>query len=254
MSRPRVAPIAAPRRRAGVVNNPLPSDMGKAPPPPVEPVAPAPAPVGLGTAEPLYIQPPPAREPIDVGKLRELFELYIVALTTEGQGDRSLPMNFENAGELVSLGTDIVRLGAQLKEARAEADDAVAMVKKIEAELQPKLLRHAELIQQAAGLAFPAAPPRPAVAPAAQLPDWAPPIANLIDGEAPATAPGPSLGLHTSSNPALTPNGQLKQRVKDYLKRRGSGDEGVSASDVADVLKIDSILVREAMREMQGGR
>jgi hypothetical protein len=225
--------------------------MGKAPPPPVEPV------VAAAPAEPaLYIQPAPAREPVDVGKLRELFELYITALTTDGQGDRSLPMNFENAGELVSLGTDIVMLGSQLKEARAEADTAVAKVKKIESELQPKLLRHAELIQQAAGLAFPAAPVRAPVQQAALLPDWAPPIANLIDAEAPApsSGPGPSLGLRVSSDPAKTVNGQLKQRVKDYLKQRGGGDEGISAIDVADVLKIDSMLVREAMREMQGGR
>jgi len=72
---------------------------------------------------------------------------------------------------------------------------------------------------------------------------------------APASGPGPDLGLRRgSTNPALTPEGQLKQRVKDYLKRHGSGDEGISSTDVADHLKVDPLLVREAMREMQAGR
>jgi hypothetical protein len=61
------------------------------------------------------------------------------------------------------------------------------------------------------------------------------------------------LGLRRSSDPAKTVEGQLKQRVKDYLKKH-NGEEGVSAMDVADVLKVDALLVREAMREMRGGR
>lgn len=157
-------------------------------------------------------------------------------------------MNLDNAGELVSLGTDIVKLGAQLKEARAEAEDALALVKKIESELQPKLIRHAELIQQAAGLAFPAPVARAASVGAGTveaLPEWAPPIAALglpsAQAQAQAALPAPK---------QLSADQQLKQRVKDYLKHRNA-DEGVSAMDVADVLKIDSLIVREAMREMR---
>ena len=163
-------------------------------------------------------------------------------------------MDMENAGELVTLGTDIVRLGGEMKEARAELAAAQARVAKLEAEMQPKLMRHAQLIQQAAGVAFPT--PHAAPAPAAPLPDWAPPIANLIQPGGPleaSAAPGPDLGLRRSSDPAKTVEGQLKQRVKDYL-RKHNGEEGVSAMDVADVLKVDALLVREAMREMRGGR
>jgi hypothetical protein len=163
-------------------------------------------------------------------------------------------MNMDNAGELVSLGTDIVKLGSQLKDARVELEAAAELVKKIESELQPKLLRHAELIQQAAGLAFPArAPSLPPQQQTAPLPDWAPPIANLIPAPGTPAAPGPDLGLTRSSDPAKTAEGQLKQRVKDYL-RKHNGEEGVSATDVADVLRVDALLVREAMREMRGGR
>lgn len=168
-------------------------------------------------------------------------------------------MDMENAGELVTLGTDIVRLGGEMKEARAELAAAQARVAKLEAEMQPKLMRHAQLIQQAAGVAFPAPhiqQAAPAPAPAA-LPDWAPPIAALIQPggplEAAAPAPGPDLGLRRSSDPTKTVEGQLKQRVKDYLMRHNS-EEGVSAMDVADVLKVDAMLVREAMREMRAGR
>ena len=164
-------------------------------------------------------------------------------------------MDMEHAGELVTLGTDIVKLGAELKDARADLEAARERVRKLEAELQPKLLRHGQLIQQAAGLAFPAPSPQPSLPSAAPLPDWAPPIAAEL-GAAPATAPaapGPDLGLRRSSNPALTPEGQLKQRIKDYLKRQ-SNEDGISATDVADVLKVDALLVREAMRELRTGR
>jgi hypothetical protein len=205
-----------------------------------------------------------------LGKLRELFERHLEVLTTSAQDDRSLHMDMENAGELVTLGTDIVRLGGEMKEARAELAAAQARVAKLDAEIQPKLLRHAQLIQQAAGVAFPAPhsvdSERPAwrsgegvkATTSAPLPDWAPPIANLIGpggplaADAPA-APGPDLGLRRSSDPTKTVEGQLKQRVKDYLKRQ-TGEEGISATDVADVLKVDALLVREAMREMRAGR
>lgn len=171
-------------------------------------------------------------------------------------------MDMENAGELVTLGTDIVRLGGEMKIARSELVAAQARVSALEAEMQPKLMRHAQLIQAAAGLAFSvpqAAPVAPAPT-AAPLPDWAPPVAHLMgpDGikatsTAPA-APGPDLGLRRgSTNPALTADGQLKQRVKDYLKRH-NGDEGISSTDVAEHLRVDPLLVREAMREMQSGR
>lgn len=167
-------------------------------------------------------------------------------------------MNLDNAGELVSLGTDIVKLGAQLKEARAELEAVQAAVKRIEGELQPKLIRHAELIQQAAGIAFPA-PVKPAPVGATVegpsfpvlgastvegLPEWAPPIATLGLPSAQPAAPAKS---------AQTVENQLKQRVKDYLKRQ-TAEEGISATDVADVLKVDAMLVREAMREMKTGR
>jgi hypothetical protein len=178
-------------------------------------------------------------------------------LTNAAQDDRSRTMDMENAGELVTLGTDIVRLGGEMKIARSELAAAQARVSALEAEMQPKLMRHAQLIQTAAGLAFPS-PQMAPVAPAptaAPLPDWAPPVAHLMTpaaSAAPAT-PGPDLGLRRSTNPALTAEGQLKQRVKDYLKRH-SGDEGISSTDVADHLKVDPLLVREAMREMQAGR
>jgi hypothetical protein len=179
-------------------------------------------------------------------------------------------MDMENAGELVTLGTDIVRLGGEMKEARAELAAAQVRVTKLEAEMHPKLMRHAQLIQQAAGVAFPApnggreslafgAGGGDGIKPVEDpLPDWAPPIAALIRPGGPLAtapvAPGVDLGLTRSSNPANTLEGQLKQRVKDYLKRQTGGEEGISAMDVADVLKVDAMLVREAMREMRTGR
>lgn len=175
----------------------------------------------------------------------------------------------EDAGELVSLGADIVRLGAELKMARVDLNDASKRVHQLEAELQPKLIHHAQLIQAAAGLAFPmtTAPAQlveqPSGPPREALPEWAPAIARAEAQEpfvgdmtpsVPATnivAPGPSLGLRKPAG--VNPNTQLKNRVKDYLKR-ANPEEGISAMDIADHLKIDAQLVREAMREMRTGR
>ena len=162
-------------------------------------------------------------------------------------------MDMENAGELVTLGTDIVRLGGEMKEAQAELAAAQARVAKISAEMQPKLMRHAQLIQQAAGFAFPAPHAAPPAAPAqaAPLPSWAPPIANLIEDG--AGQPAPAAPQAPQQPKQLSAEQQLKQRVKDYLKRRPP-DEGVSATDVAEALRVDALLVREAMREMRTGR
>ena len=166
----------------------------------------------------------------------------------------------ENAGELVTLGTDIVRLGGEMKEAQAELAAAQARVAKISAEMQPKLMRHAQLIQQAAGLAFPAPHQQPQFAapaqpqPAVPLPPWAPPIANLIEDPAAPVMPASAVPTQSPPQPKqLSAEQQLKQRVKDYLKRRPP-DDTVSAMDVAEVLRVDALLVREAMREMRTGR
>jgi hypothetical protein len=139
--------------------------------------------------------------------------------------------------------------------ARGDAEEAVARVRKLEGELQPRLIRHAQLIQHAAGLSFGPTPsltttPPTFVPQAPALPDWAPPIAKAAAQEeallatAPPVAPAPL---------QQNPNTQLKARVKQYLKTRKS-DEGISASDVAEYLHIDALIVREAMREIQTGR
>ena len=145
-------------------------------------------------------------------------------------------MDLGSAGELVTLGADIVKLGMELKTAKAALSEAQARVQAIELELQPKLLRHTELIREAVGIMV----PTPAVAPAVP---FTPPVTS---GSVTMPTPAPAGPV-----PAGDPT---KNRIKDFLKNRVKDDDTISANDVADVLKVDAALVREAMREIRTGR
>ncbi len=184
-----------------------------------------------------------------------------------------MTLNLNSTVELVEVGSRIVELGAERKIAIEEVSQATAKLKGLEAELLPLIARHAKLIQEATGMIASATAPAHhapqqefSAAPVATLPDWAPSGARLqsmldappeVYAEPAPLPPQPQpMGLgHPSPRqpPQLSPDQQLKNRVKSYLKTRTS-DESISASDVAEVLRIDSGLVREAMREMKTGR
>ena len=127
-----------------------------------------------------------------------------------------------DAAELVQLGTSIVEISGKLTAARKKRDEAQTEVTALETELAPLLLKHAQLIAGIAGQAMPAPVPS-----------------------------GPQ--LLTSSAPLNGAGNPMKDRVKEYLKRLPP-DEPVSASDVAEHLHIDAIVVREAMLEMRNQR
>lgn len=152
-------------------------------------------------------------------------------------------MKLENAGELVSLGTEIVKLGAALDEAQKELSAAQQRVLELEGSLRPLLTRHAELIQSAVGM-------RPPLPPAS-----ARPLAPVALPPVPAPAAAPSeLSMAPIGSPAALPAAQqLKARVKDFLQTRVK-DDAISASEVAEALHIDALIVREAMLELRHGR
>lgn len=152
-------------------------------------------------------------------------------------------MRLENAGELVTVGQQIVKLGAELDAARAELNAAQAKVTTIENELRPLLIRHSELIQSAVGAGgiTLSAPPTAPAAPHSHVPPVPGPPAS---SELSLAAPGSAAALPASQ--------QLKARVKDFLKSKNM--DGISATDVAEALHIDALVVREAMLEMRYGR
>ena len=92
------------------------------------------------------------------------------------------------------------------------------------------MVEHQKLFSTIAGIALPA--PVAASAPAGTV----------------VEAPG--VESHSVGSGSNTP---LKNRVLAYLQKR-QGDEPISAIDVADVLKIDASIVREAMMELRNAR
>jgi hypothetical protein len=159
-----------------------------------------------------------------------------------------------DAGKLVELGTRIVAISVELSGARAARDEAQSKVLAMETELMPLLAEHAKLIGALAGSVTASLLPTPAQPQYVQPVPGGGPSVGLPVGLPGVGLPGIPAG---AAAPPVAPgsgsNAQLKQRVFEYLKRLDQ-DEPVSASDVADVLKVDSFLVREAMMEMRSKR
>lgn len=173
-------------------------------------------------------------------------------------------MKLDNAGELVTLGTQIIRLGAELDTARIALATAQTKVLGLEGELRPLLRRHAELIQAAVGGI--SLGPANGAGLRAQGPTADGGLVAVGDPKNVAApddsvsgvggSPGPNeLSLSAPGTPGALPAAtSLKNRVKDFLRTRIKDDEAISATDVAGVLHIDTIIVREAMLEMRHGR
>jgi hypothetical protein len=149
-------------------------------------------------------------------------------------------MDATDAGEMAIIGAQIVEVGAKLNAARTELMAAQVKVTELEAQLSPLIAKHAAIIQKVVGGVVPSLTALAAPAPASFPPAPAQPT------------PGnrPQLSLAGEGTPqALPESKQLKARVKDYLSKKNP--EGISASEVAEVLHIDPLIVREAMLEMK---
>lgn len=125
--------------------------------------------------------------------------------------------------DLATIGAQIIELGLKLKELKAERGDLDAAIMAIETELMPLVVKHTKIIASITGVVL---APRQA-APAA-----------------PATPP-----------PGQSPGGPQsipKARIKDFIRTRAQ--EGMSAMDIADVLKVEPSLVRECITEIMQSR
>lgn len=148
-----------------------------------------------------------------------------------------------DASKLVELGTNIARISTELSKARAVRDEAQGRVLALEAELMPLLAEHAKLIAGLVGTVSAAV-----AAPVQPVPGGFGPV----DG--PELPPGVALpGMPPPRAAPTNPNSQMKARVFEYLKRLNQ-DEPVSATDIAEVLRIDAVIVREALLELRNGR
>jgi hypothetical protein len=125
--------------------------------------------------------------------------------------------------DLAAIGSRIVELGMKLKELKVERDKIDADIAVVEKELMPLVAQHGKIIASVTGAVM--TPPKPAAPPR--------------DPNAPA-------------HPTRQPANVSKARVMDFIKTRAV--EGMSALDIADVLKVDALIVRECMKELADQR
>lgn len=126
-----------------------------------------------------------------------------------------------NIADFAAVGARLLELGEKLKTLRGQRNDIQEQITAIETELVPLVVKHSKFLADLVGTALPAA--------------LAAPQQNN---------PGQPL----LSPPSATANEGIKKRVIQYLQR---SEQGVGAIEVADALKIDVMLVRQAMMEMR---
>lgn len=143
-----------------------------------------------------------------------------------------------DASKLAELGTNIVRVSTELSKARATRDEAQGKVLALEAELMPLLAEHAKIIAGLVGTVSSAV-----AAPVLPVQPISGGLEGLGNG---VVTPNPQV-------PPTSPNSQLKARVFEYLKNWNQ-DEPISASEIAEALRIDAVIVREALLELRNGR
>jgi len=136
-----------------------------------------------------------------------------------------------DATKLMELTAEIVEISGKLNALRAQRDSLTPQILPLEAQLMTLMVEHQKMFSAIAGVALPA----PVVAAPA-------PTGTVIEA--------PGVESHSVGSGSNAP---LKNRVLAYLQKR-QGDEPISAIDVADVLKIDASIVREAMLELRNAR
>lgn len=123
-----------------------------------------------------------------------------------------------DAAEFAQLGAALVEKGQKLKDLKEARDDLNTEIKELEKELRPLIAQHAKFVAELVGQ---------------------PSVASVPDPK-PQPVPG--------AEPTLTP--ELKQKIIAYAESRADPDNGISAAEIAEALKIDPLLVRMAMNEM----
>jgi chromosome segregation ATPase len=127
-----------------------------------------------------------------------------------------------DAAEFANVGAELIEKSAKLAELRAQKAALDSQIALLETEIRPLVAKQAAFLKEIMGVT-----------------------------ESPAEAPAPPPHVQNGGSAPSGNQEALKKRIKDYLKRC---DPGVSATDVADVLKIDGVLVRQVMGEMARGR
>jgi len=124
--------------------------------------------------------------------------------------------DLNDLADLASLGSLLAKLGTQLRAFRLERAEIDAKIVEVEKEIGPLLARYGQIIASITGAAIP--------------------------------TPKPEASRNTSTDVSDV----FKARIFDYIKTKAV--DGMSASDIADVLKVDAEIVRECMRDLMNSR
>jgi len=132
--------------------------------------------------------------------------------------------------EFADVGAKLVEVGQRLKQLKSERADLDKGIAEADAELQPLLVRHQQLIAELVGV--PATPVAPAPTPSTLTPAQrnAPPLSPPIPTESDLEA--------------------SKDRIREFL---ADAESGTSAHDVAAALRLDPVLVRTVMQNWVRG-
>jgi predicted ArsR family transcriptional regulator len=129
--------------------------------------------------------------------------------------------------EFARVGAELVELGGKLNEKKAARDALNKEITELEEQIRPLMVEHQKMLAELVGVPVQAVPP---------------------PGPPPPTPPnGNGNGNGGPPKPPFDPNTAIKQRIIAFLNR---SEPGVSALEVADALKIDVSLVRQAMNDL----
>lgn len=129
-----------------------------------------------------------------------------------------------DVAELASVGAQIVEIGGKLKELREQRDAVNAHISELEKELMPLVTLHAKIIAHVIGAPIPSPAPPPALVPAK-------------GGGSSGSSGGPTPQVLTA----------VKKKVVDFLQ---DAEPGMSAAEVAQALRLDPSIVRQAMADL----
>jgi len=120
-----------------------------------------------------------------------------------------------DAVEFTRISAALIELGSRLNELRAKRAEIDKEIVQLETEIRPLILQQSQMVAEIVG-----------------------------------TPPAATAGLPAASpSPVEDPNRaspEIRRRILDFLRK---ADEGISALEIAEALRIDSTVVRNVMRE-----
>jgi hypothetical protein len=122
-----------------------------------------------------------------------------------------------DAAEFAKLGAELVEKGQKLQELKEARDDLNREIAEIEKQLRPLVTQHAKFVAELVG--------QPTVNP----------------------VPSPKLTPVDTSGGVTA---ELRQKIISYANRHADPENGLSAAEIAEGLKIDPAIVRQVLNDL----